>query len=516
MTVRRTAIMGFIALAALAAKPPVVPAEKTKEAESAKAASAKEAASPAAAKEAAPAKGAASAKEEPREAPRSSGKVLIADVEGSIDPGSGDYFLDAIERARRDDAELLIFRLDTPGGLLETTRDIVKGMLSAKVPIAVFVSPEGARAGSAGVFITLAAHVAAMSPTTNIGAAHPVNISIAPARSDLSKLLGAAAKEGKEKGADKEKDKDGAPENPLRDFMAEKIENDTAAFVQAIAEKRKRNAEWAISAVRESVSVTAQKALELNVIDLIADDIPDLLKKIDGRRVEIDDKTYRVLKTADAPTERVAWSVKQRVLHGFANPSILQLLMMLGILGILAEFYHPGTFVPGIFGAICMLLAIIGLQLVPVNLGAVLLILVAVGLFVAEFFLTTYGLAAIAGAVCLVIGSLLLVEHVDWDFYADPDFGVHLGDVLPLALVIAGLGLFVAYKVARSQTKKVVTADVGLVGEEGKVLDRVGPEGGRVFVHGEYWDAIAPEEIAEGAKVKVSKVNGLKLTVEKA
>jgi membrane-bound serine protease (ClpP class) len=485
---RRGAILALFFLAATA-KPPAKGEEKAKEPEKAT-------------KEAAP-------KEEPREAPRSSGKVFLADVEGSIDPGSSDYILSAIEKARAEDAELLILRLDTPGGLLDATRDIVKGMLSAKVPVVVWVGPEGARAGSAGVFITLAAHVAAMAPTTNIGAAHPVMLG-----GDTGGPAGwffEAATKDKDKDGDKEKDGKG----PLRDFMAEKIENDTAAFVQAIAEKRKRNAEWAIKAVRESDSITAQKALELNVIDLIAEDVPDLLKKLEGRRVEIDEKTYRVLKTEGAAQERILWTVKQRVLHGLSNPAVLQLLFMLGILGILAEFYHPGTFIPGIFGAICLLIAIIAMQLVPVNLGAVLLILVAVGLFIAEYFLTAYGLAAIAGAVCLVIGSLLLVENVDWDFYADPDFGVHLGDVLPLAAVIVAMTLFVAYKVARSQRKQIVTADVGLLGEEGTVLDRVGPDGGRVFVHGEYWEATAPEEMPNGARIKVSKVDGLKLTVVK-
>src|SRR5438270_6051918 len=245
--------------------------------------------------------------------------ISVAELRGSIDPGSGRYLIDAIHEAEAGGAEALLVRLDTPGGLLSTTRDVVQAELSAKVPIVFWVGPPGARAGSAGVFLTMAAHVAAMAPSSNMGAAHPVTI----------------GEESKEKST-----------------MEKKIENDTAAFVKGIAERRSRNVEWAEKAVRESESVTASKALELKAIDLIAEDVPELLRKIDGRRVDLGGGDFRTLHTANAEIRPMSWSVKDKVLHALANPEVAYLIAMLGVIGIMLELFHPGTVVPGVVGGI--------------------------------------------------------------------------------------------------------------------------------------------------------------------
>ncbi|MFL5443805.1 MAG: NfeD family protein, partial [Myxococcales bacterium] len=285
--------------------------------------------------------------------------ISVAELRGSIDPGSGRYLIDAIHDAEASGAEALVVRLDTPGGLLSTTRDIVQAELSAKVPIIFWVGPPGARAGSAGVFLTLAAHVAAMAPSTNIGAAHPVGIG----------------------GTSGGKDDHGELE-----AMAKKIENDTAAFVRAIAERRSRNVDWAEKAVRESVSITASQAQKERVIDLLAEDVPELLQKIDGREIDLSGEKRR-LHTAGAELRPVGWTVRDRILHTVANPEVAYLIAMLGVIGVLLEMFHPGTIVPGVVGAICLLIAAMSFQMLPVNAGALALVAAGVALLAAEMFL---------------------------------------------------------------------------------------------------------------------------------
>jgi len=419
--------------------------------------------------------------------------VSYAEVVGSIDPGSGTYLIEAIRDAQNSGAEALVVRLDTPGGLLSTTRDIVQEELSAKVPIVFWVGPPGARAGSAGVFLTLAAHVAAMAPSTNIGAAHPVS------------LGGGAEPE--------EKDKKGGSGPGA---MLKKIENDTAAFVQGIAERRSRNVEWAVQAVRESVSITSTKALEIKVIDLIAEDLPALLKALDGREVKLPGGETRKLKTAGAEIKSVNWSVRDRVLHGIANPEIAYLIAMLGVIGILLEMYHPGSVVPGIVGGICLLIAAVAFQMLPVRMGAVALIAVAVALFVAEAYVGGHGGFVAGGAVCLVIGSLLLIGPVSPGFYADADFGLSWKMVAPIGLALGLIAFGLASKLARARRGKPLTGGQELVGETADVREAVGPEGGRVLIHGELWNARSTEIIPVGAKARVLSVQGLKLEVAPA
>lgn len=410
-------------------------------------------------------------------------RVGLAEVDGSIDPGSGDFLLSAVRRARDGGLDALLIRLDTPGGLLETTRDIVKSLLGADVPVVVYVGPAGARAGSAGVFITLAGHVAAMAPGTNIGAAHPVSIG-------------------------------GEGDGGTTSIMFKKIENDTVAFVEAIAEKRQRNAEWAVRAVRESESITAARALELGVIDLVAVDTSELLVKIDGRKVTLDSGEV-TLRTAGAELVPLEWSIKQRVLHGFADPNVAYVLLMIGFLGLLMEFYHPGVIVPGVVGALCLLMAGVAFQIIPVNVGALILILVSLVMFVAEVYVASFGLLAVGGAVCLIIGSLLLIDNTDVDFFADRSFGVGLGTVIPTLVGIFGVAALVLWKIVGSARRRPVTGSIGLVGETGAATSRIGPAGGKVYVHGEYWDAVAESDIQEQEKIRVVGLEGFRLRVER-
>jgi membrane-bound serine protease (ClpP class) len=406
--------------------------------------------------------------------------VLYAELVGSVDPGSGDFLEEAIRNAADQGAEALVVRLDTPGGLLSTTREVVQSELSAKVPIVFWVGPPGARAGSAGVFLTLAAHVAAMAPSTNIGAAHPVEI--------------AAPSDGEKKS---------------ESTMEKKIENDTAAFVKGIAERRSRNIEWAEKAVRESESITASRALELKVIDLVAEDVPELLRKIDGRRIDLGSGDRRVLHTASAEIRPVSWSVKDKVLHGLADPEIAYLIGMLGVIGILLEMFHPGTIVPGVVGGICLLIAGIAFQMLPVNVGAALLILAGVGFFVAEMYIGGHGGFVAAGIVCVVIGSLLLVGHVDKGFYADADFGLSWRTVLAVGIALGIVAATLAWKFAQSAKQRLDTGGESLVGAVGEVR-----EGGTMLVAGELWKAQSAAELLPGTRARVIAVRGLTLEVK--
>jgi membrane-bound serine protease (ClpP class) len=445
--------------------------------------------------------------------------VSLAEVTGSVDPGSGGYLLEAIHDAETSGAEALIVRLDTPGGLLSTTRDVVQAELSSRVPIVFWVGPPGARAGSAGVFLTLAANVAAMAPSTNIGAAHPVGIGGgSPRRENENDDQGGKEKGGREKGG---KGKSGtranrAAEGPADDasVMARKVENDTAAFVEGIAERRSRNVEWAQQAVRESVSITASKALELKVIDLLAEDLPELLGKIDGRTVALVGGESRTLHTAGAEIRPAPWSVRHRVLHFLADPEIALLIFLLGALGILAELYNPGTVIPGVVGAMCILIAATAFQMLPINAGALALIVLGLGLFAAELYVGGHGGFIVAGAVCVVIGSLLLIGRVGSGWFADRDYGIGWRVVAPVGISLLLIGLTLAAKVNRSSRNRLSTGASGMVGQVGEVRDAISAgAAGRVLVNGELWSARSKEPLPLGARARVLKVEGLMLEV---
>jgi membrane-bound serine protease (ClpP class) len=424
--------------------------------------------------------GAESQAAEPRSGPP---RVLHLTVTDAITSGTAEYLAAGIARAQSERFDALAVTLDTPGGHLDATRDIVQKMLASPVPIAVWVGPAGARAGSAGVFITLAANVAGMHPASNIGAAHPV----VSGGGDVEQAAG----------------KD----------MAKKVENDTAAFARSIAKSRGRNADWAQKAVRESVSVTAGEAVRLKVIDLVAPDLPTLLAWADGRLVDVAGKRV-AFRGKDARLEPLEMTIRQETLGFLANPNVAALLMLIGTLGIALELYHPGSIFPGVAGGLCLFLAFIAMRVIPVNAGAVLLLMAGVGLLVAEGYVTTHGVAGAAGAICILVGALLFIDKSSPEYRFDPAaFTLSPLVVWPTPLALAGLLGFVAWKVAASRRKKLVLGSQGLVQEVGEALSDVGPGGGEVFVHGEYWQARAAEPIPRGARVRVASVNGLMLTV---
>ncbi len=410
-------------------------------------------------------------------------RAVVLTIDGAITTGTAEYMEAGLAAASKGGYDLLVVTLDTPGGHLEATRDIVKHMLASEVPVVVWVGPAGARAGSAGVFITLAANVAAMHPASNIGAAHPVT--------------GGGGDVEKEAGKD----------------MAKKVENDTAAFARSIALERGRNADWAEKAVRESVSVTAEEASKLKVIDLVAPDVPSLLAAVDGRQV----KTAagpKVIRGKDAVLEPMGMTVRQRTLNFLSDPNIVALLMLVGMLGIALEFYHPGSIVPGAVGAFCLLVAFLSMRVIPVNVGAIVLLLAGAALLIAEAYVTSHGIAGAAGAVCLLLGTLLFIDKSSPEYRFDPGaFTVSPLVVWPTPIALSALLGFVAWKVVRSRRGPLVAGAQGLIGELGEALSPVGPQGGEVFLHGEYWRACSAAPIPQGTRVRVAAVDGLTVTV---
>ncbi|MBI4598241.1 MAG: nodulation protein NfeD [Candidatus Omnitrophica bacterium] len=412
-----------------------------------------------------------------------------------ISPVTQQYIVDAIERSESDGAVCLVIKLDTPGGLLESTRAIVKRMMNAKVPIAVYVAPSGSRAGSAGVFITLAAHVAAMAPSTNIGAAHPV---VMGEGGPIKRLVKRATGE-------KEKEKEEVEETET-DPMTEKIINDTVAWVTTIAKTRGRNEEWAKKAVTHSFSITETEALKEHVIDLIAIDVPELLKKIEGRKIELAGTPVE-LHTVPADVVTVPMSKRQEFLAVITNPNIAYLLMLAGLLGLFVEFTHPGVGFPGIAGLICLLLALYAFQALPINYAAVALILLGVGLLIAEIKIISHGLLAVGGIIALTLGSLMLFES------PDPTLRVSWNVIVPTVATLAGIILFVVTRALSAQRRRVTTGVQGLIGSIGVARTALKPDG-TVFVHGELWSAVSSKTVPEGARVRIKKIEGLQLFVE--
>lgn len=400
-------------------------------------------------------------------------QVDLISIDGSINPAVDDFIRESIARAKGAGARALIIQLDTPGGLLSSTRTIVKEIFASPVPVIVYVSPSGAGAGSAGVFITMAAHVAAMAPGTNIGAAHPV------------------AGGGQE----------------VKGVMGEKIENFTASFSESIAQRRGRNAEWAIEAVRRSVAITEQEALKKNVIDVVAKDLQDLLKQADGLKVDLNGQDH-VLSLKDVHVVRHEMNLKQKIINLIADPNISYLLLMAGILGLYMEFSHPGTFFPGVAGAICLLLAFASFQLLPINYAGLLLMLLGVALLASEAFFPSFGVLGIGGIISLALGSLLLFDT------QNADFGVDRSIVFTAVATVGTFVLGISYLVVRSQSAKPTLGREGLVGEVGEVRSRLSPSG-KVFVHGEYWNARADGEIDVGEKVKIVGYEGMCLKVSR-
>ena len=396
-------------------------------------------------------------------------EVYIIQVADAISPGTADFIKSGIEAAAENGAACVIIELDTPGGLAESMRTIVQNILSSRIPVVVFVYPSGARAASAGVMITMAADIAAMAPGTNIGAAHPV---------------GAGGKE-------------------IDETMSEKVVNDMVAQAKSVAERRNRNAEWVEDAIRESVSVTETEALKENIIDLIATDTDDLIKQINGREI----KDRGALKLDDVKKVIVKETLRTKILKTISNPNIAYILLMIGLAGLYFEFSHPGSIFPGVIGAIALILAFFAMQTLPVNYAGILLIVLAIIFFIMEMKITSYGLLSVAGVVCLLLGSLMLFKG------STPDVKLSWQVLLPTMIVISGFFVAVAGLVFRAQISKPTTGPTGLVGEIGIVKKALAPEG-KVFVHGELWNARSKDPIDEDTKVRILQVVNLVLEVE--
>ena len=404
--------------------------------------------------------------------------VLVAHVEGMIQPVSAEFMVDAVARADHEGAALLVFTLETPGGLVDSTRAIIKKMLAAKTPIAVFVGPPGARAASAGFLLTIAADVAAMAPGTHIGAAHPVS------------------GEGEK----------------MDETMSKKMAADVAAYARTLAAGRGRNVPFSEQAVNDSRAFTEDEALHADppLIDLVATSVPDLLTRLDGRAIKRFDGRAQTLHVAGARTEFLEQTFRQRVLGTLAHPNIAYTLLSLGVLGLTIELWSPGAVLPGVAGGICLLLAFFIFQVLPVNYAGVLLILFGLVLLVLEIKVTSYGVLAVGGILSLLFGSMILVDA------PTPELRVSLGLIVPIVLALSAITLFLVRLAVVSQRRRSVTGADGMIGEVGQALSAAAAGGeGRVSVHGELWSARATDALAVGDRVRVTAVNGLTVTVSR-
>jgi len=398
--------------------------------------------------------------------------VDLVTIDGVIGPISSRIILKAIEASTKDSSEALVIELNTPGGLDESMRLVTREMLNSQVPVIVYVAPSGSRAGSAGVFITLSAHVAAMAPGTNIGAAHPVT-------------LGAQ----------------------VDSTMMEKVENDAAAYIKSIASKRGKNIEWAEEAVRKSASITEYEALKLKVIDLVANNLRDLLDSCDQRKVSLP-SGERTLNTKGVEVRRIEISARDRILEVITNPNIAYILYSLGMLGIFFELSNPGAIFPGIIGGICLILAFFAFQSLPINYAGLLLMALALIFFILEVKIVSHGALTIGGIVAMLLGSLMLFES------PEPYMRASLSVIIFVVLATAAFFVFAVGMGLKAQRRKTTTGEAGMVGEVGVARSPLKPEG-YVFVHGEIWKAEADEPIEQGEKVVVKKVEHLTLKVTK-
>ena len=402
-------------------------------------------------------------------------------IDASINPAVGDFIHENIDQSAQEGALALIIQLDTPGGLLNSTKSIVKDMLGAPLPVLLYVSPSGAGAGSAGVFITMAGHIAAMAPGTTIGAAHPV-------------ASGGQNIEGD---------------------MREKIENFTVSFIESIAQRRGRNVEWAEKAVRESVSITEVEALEKNVVDFVATDVHDLLAQAGGRAVEVGSEKITLDFSAAQLGEgrfnivTVEMRLKHKVLNILADPNIAYLLMMAGMLGLYLEFSNPGLLLPGLAGGICLILALTAFQVLPINYTGLVLIGLGMALLVAEMFLPSFGILGVSGIAAFVLGSLFLFDT------PDAELAVDRGIIFAASLAVGTFMFIVGSLAVRAWRRPVASGMEGLQGEIGEVRTPLTPQG-KVWVHGEYWTAQSDEEIEVGQKVQIVEIDHMILRVRRA
>ena len=401
--------------------------------------------------------------------------ACLINIDGPIGPATASYISRSIDESKSLNATCLIIELNTPGGLLDSTRTIVQRLLTSPVPVVVYVAPTGAAAASAGCFITLAADVAAMAPATTIGAAHPVALGGVPG--------GGEAKEG--------------------DTMARKLENFSVSYIESIASKRNRNVEWAKSAVRDSASITSEKALETKVVEIIAQDTNDLLRQLNGRMVH--DKP---LLTSGAQLVRIKMSAPEALFQMIWRPEVMFVLMLIAIYGLIGELTTPGAILPGIVGAIALILALYMSAILPVNVAGLLLIGLAVCLFIVDVFAPTHGILTGGGIISFLVGSLMLFDR------RDPLFRLSLGYILPAVIVTAAFFVFVVAKGVRAQNLPVKVGREIMLGKVANALTPIDKNGGKVFVEGEYWNATSDNRVEEGQDVKILAVDGLTLRVE--
>jgi membrane-bound serine protease (ClpP class) len=406
------------------------------------------------------------------------GSIIKITVDAPIHPITSEYILKALEKADSEKASMVIIVLNTPGGLDSSMREIIEKILSTETPVTAYVSPSSARAASAGFFIGVACDLFVMAPGTNTGAAHPVGVGITGQQMD--------------------------------ETMADKVTNDAASYIKTIAEKRGRNTKMAEDAVRESLSYTEEEALEGGLIDFVAQSEQDIIGHFHGKTITRFDGGDHVFDLEGEQIVEMPMTARQKFLLTISNPNLAYILLMLGLLGLYFEFSNPGAILPGVLGGICLLMAIFSFQILPINYVGLILILLAIGLFILEIKIQSYGILSVGGILAMVIGSIMLIDA------PIPELRPSLKFIIPIAISLSLIFLFLIILAVRAHSKRVHTGREGLIGEIGTVQTDLSPEG-KVFVHGEIWDAEAPENIPKGSKVEIVEVlKNLKIKVRKA
>jgi len=432
----------------------------------------------------------------------SASEVVVLTIDGAVSPATADYAVRGIRKAGDRGAALVVLRMDTPGGLDTSMRQIIKAILASSVPVAAFVAPSGARAASAGTYILYASHIAAMAPGTNLGAATPVQIGM-PASEPGDTPRDKKRKEKKEKESEPDEEKD-APGS--QNTLTRKQVHDAAAYIRSLAQLRGRNADWAEKAVREAVSLSAEEAKKIDVTDIVANDIEQLLKQLNGRKVTVQG-VERTLRTEGAAIAMIEPDWRTELLSIITNPSIALILMMIGIYGLIFEFSNPGFVLPGVAGGICLLLALFALQLLPINYAGLGLIVLGLAFIIGEAFLPSFGALGIGGAIALIIGAVMLIEP------EARGYGVSLAFIIGLGTVSAIVVFSIVAMAAKARKRRVVSGREQMLGASGVVLEDMQNQGW-ARVHGESWRIVSATPLARGQPVRVTGIEGLTLSVE--
>lgn len=428
--------------------------------------------------------------------------ALLLNYNGAIGPATEDYIVRGIDKAARENATIIVLELDTPGGLSSSMRKIIKAILASPVPFVTYVSPSGARAASAGMYIAYASHIAAMAPGTNIGAATPVQMGGLPFLPQEEDQAKPTNKKDNQPGAEKQPDASSTPKTA----MEKKVINDAAAYIRGLATLRGRNSAWAQKAVFDGVSVSAEEALKLNVIDVVATNVTDLLTEINGKTVNVLGNK-EVLHTQHVSLQTYAPDWRNRFLQVITNPNVAYILLIIGFYGLVFEFFSPGAIVPGVVGGISFLIGLYALQLLPINYAGLGLILLGIGFMIGEVFVSSFGILGLGGVVSFVVGSILLLDT------GVPEFNIAWWVIISVSALSAGFFLFIIAMAFRSSRRPVVIGKEELVGQRGMAITDI-DKTGRVLVAGEDWKAFAKTAIKKGQAVEVIRVEGLELWVK--